>query len=344
MLQTLSALGLGQLRKLPADAVGAIASATTNMHRLGFSVDNTNILLRVLYLEPSKQDLREAWFIFDRGRRGHLSRMFMQEALVEIVGDACRDHVAEILKRVCRTECIVELIVDASEPATSIADRVSHTQFESVVRHWRSSLRKGGGGGSSESVATVAARELGSWAADVAQDTRDALVPFSVFEASFAANVPLRALPRAGAVVRRMLDAGHSEGEAKTAVRALFIERSELPLLRLWGVFDTARVGIVSAIVFDRAMRCSAFDASLTTSASLPAAWPNYHAVPSSPFAVPLLPDLLPDPPPASPAACPAHRSSAATQDALRRRRGPARRPALDVGLHRSQIYPTHGV
>ena len=61
-------------------------------------------------------------------------------------------------------------------------------------------------------------------------------------------------LPRAGGVVKRMLEANYLKPDINTAVDALYVNRDARHIARLWGLFDKSRSGEISSEVFDDAI------------------------------------------------------------------------------------------
>jgi hypothetical protein len=68
------------------------------------------------------------------------------------------------------------------------------------------------------------------------------------------AKVPPPLLPRAGAVIERMLAAEYTPHQASTAVAALYGPRDARSLARLRGLFDLRRTGELPVAEFERAM------------------------------------------------------------------------------------------
>jgi hypothetical protein len=68
------------------------------------------------------------------------------------------------------------------------------------------------------------------------------------------AKVPPPLLPRAGAVIERMLAAEYTPHQVSTAVAALYGPRDARSIARLWGLFDLRRTGVLPVAEFERAM------------------------------------------------------------------------------------------
>ena len=96
MLDGINAL-LG-MRHLEPGAVLGIARVSKTMRQSGFTPDETAIMLRALWLGGTRQDLREAWWLFDRQRDGEVPRAEFQQALLDALGDEAFPTVAAQLE------------------------------------------------------------------------------------------------------------------------------------------------------------------------------------------------------------------------------------------------------
>ena len=79
MLAAFGSLGLNRVRKLRTDQVIGIARISQNMKLAGFNDDEVSLLLRALYLEGTRHDMREVWWMFDRNRIGDIPRHDLQQ-------------------------------------------------------------------------------------------------------------------------------------------------------------------------------------------------------------------------------------------------------------------------
>ena len=79
--------------------VAVVRRVTNNMRAAAFTDDEIGRMVKALYVTNSKQDAREAWAVLDRRKTGTMPRSELEDALMDIVGEACRRDIRRLLLR-----------------------------------------------------------------------------------------------------------------------------------------------------------------------------------------------------------------------------------------------------
>ena len=248
MLAAFQAVGLGGLRRLDSAEILACTRIAKNMSAIGYTGAEIALLLRALYLSASRQDVREVWWLFDRRHVGQLPRHEVEDRLKEILGD----EVAPLLHKE-----LDKLTRDRHRGATSSDDgtigmgtgmqRVGFAEFAKLL----AALAHGR---SSETIAEYLKRSVSEMLDATAEGVVHAVHEVELVDPAVSVHLSPAQLAGAGAVAERLIGAGFSKAEASTAVHALFVQRDQRTICRLWGLFDAERAGCLDAASFNHAM------------------------------------------------------------------------------------------
>lgn len=218
-----------------------VARLSRNMQRMQYTDDEVMLMSKALFSSATKQDAREAWHVLDRRRTGTIPAGELLATLVDMLGKQSRTPLQRMIARLpSKSTSIVhgvEQLVSQSEFTTLCADVVADA--EAVVP-----MKLGG----------FLAEEANEWASERMRDAANVGKAWQALELVTLARVPPPLLPRAGAVVDRMLKAEFTPHDISTAVAALYGRRDARAMARLWGLFDLRRQGSIPVGDFDAAM------------------------------------------------------------------------------------------
>ena len=109
-------------------------------------------------------------------------------------------------------------------------------------------------GRSSETIAEYLKRSVSEMLDATAEGVVHAVHEVELVDPAVSVHLSPAQLAGAGAVAERLIGAGFSKAEASTAVHALFVQRDQRTICRLWGLFDAERAGCLDAAAFNHAM------------------------------------------------------------------------------------------
>ena len=249
----------------------AVARIGSNMRAHGFPDSEVATFARA-YSGGTKQDQREAFWIFDRARRGELPCTELEQLLIEILGVDAADSVHRQMHRV-----VVSVHADREERrATQRLGRKNHSS-DGAASGGSATFAPADAGPPRVPVVTLTefgalvaaiAREedgrpiaasigqgVGEWFVSLGEAVHTAVTELAVISPLVTVQLPPSVLPRAGRITQRMLEAGFSSKQAGVALVALFARRETRTVLQLWGLFDTERNGSIAADTFDHALQ-----------------------------------------------------------------------------------------
>ena len=218
-----------------------VARLTLNMRSLQYNENEVMLMTRAFFTSGTSQAAREAWDVLDRRRIGTIPGSDLLANLIDMLGPMAAIGLKTMISRlpsahILRLQSGEQMVTQAEFPTLCASIKASANELVP------SQL----GGFLAEEVtelATGAVRGVGH----VGRALQELELPV-------LAKVPPPLLPRAGAVIERMLAAEYTAHQASTAVAALYGPRDARSLARLWGLFDLRRTGVLPVAEFERAM------------------------------------------------------------------------------------------
>ena len=189
-----------------------VARLSLNMRRMQYTDDEIMLMTKALLTSATKQDAREAWHVLDRRRIGSMPSDELLQSLTDMLGVPSQKPLERIIAALPSRR--TALVRGADQLVTQSEFTTLCTEVARAIDHVMPAQLTG-----------IIAEEASDWASGAVRDVGHVGRAWSALELEVVTRVPPPLLPRAGAVVERMLAAGCTPRQASTAVAALYCKR-----------------------------------------------------------------------------------------------------------------------
>ena len=217
------------------------ARLTLNMRSLQYNETEVMLMTRAFVTSGTSQAAREAWDVLDRRRIGTIPGSDLLANLIDMLGPMAAEQLKTMISRlpsahISRLQSGEQMVTQAEFPTLCASIKASANELVP------------------SQIGGFLAEEVTELATGGVRGVGHVGRALQTLELPVLAKVPPPLLPRAGAVIERMLAAEYTPHQASTAVAALYGPRDARSLARLRGLFDLRRTGELPVAEFERAM------------------------------------------------------------------------------------------
>ena len=218
-----------------------VARLTLNMRSLQYNENEVKLMTKAFFTSGTSQAAREAWDVLDRRRIGTIPGSDLLANLIDMLGPMAAEQLKTMISRlpsahISRLQSGEQMVTQAEFPTLCASMKASANEL------------------APSQIGGFLAEEVTELATGAVRGVGHVGRALQALELPVLAKVPPPLLPRAGAVIERMLAAEYTPHAASTAVAALYGPRDARSLARLLGLFDLKRTGVLPVAEFERAM------------------------------------------------------------------------------------------